>query len=66
MSFYIYKYYYLYIILLNPTDYIYNLISSYSQIYLLIDLIAINYYPELKKYKNIIQFIIYYFFFATH
>ena len=38
--------------LLNPQDYIYQIISNYSKVYLIIDLVAINYYPELKKYKK--------------
>lgn len=39
--------------LLNPQEYIYQIISNYSQVYLTLDLIAIYYFPELKKYKKI-------------
>ena len=39
--------------LLNPQEHIYQIISNYSQVYLLLDLIAIYYFPELKKYKKI-------------
>jgi hypothetical protein len=39
--------------LLNPQEHIYQIISSYSQVYLMIDLLAINYFPELKKYQKI-------------
>lgn len=39
--------------LLKPEDHIYQIISSYSQVYLMIDLLAINYFSELKKYQKI-------------
>ena len=38
--------------LLKPQEVIYQILSSYSQVYLLIDLFAINYFSELKKYQK--------------